>query len=229
YAPPSDVALPGVNTGLGLYDSPWVGALILNYRHDRWAITPSIQIAEGTSYGSPFTVQGVDPRNCTSIDPTQAGNQCNYTTVNGAGAVPTGLLYIPNPETGSFDNIGQYRNPFIMVGNIALSYDITPKITMNVTIANLFHTCFGGSKEPWTSAYPASSNVCSYDANPFYVSNYQLGPGYLTPGNPSSYSAAANGTTLYPWQQQPYAPGIGSVAGVIPPPFNVYVTFNVRL
>ncbi len=52
-----------------------------------------------------------------------------------------------------------------MVGNLALSYDITPKITMNVTVANLFHTCFGGSKEPWTSAYPASSNVCGYTAN----------------------------------------------------------------
>ncbi len=229
YAPPSDVALPGVNTSLVLYDSPWVSALILNYRHDRWAVTPSIQVAEGTSYGSPFTVQGVDPRLCTQLDPYQAGNQCAYTSLIGQGATPTGLLYVPNPETGSFDTIGAYRNPFIMVGNIALSYDITPKITMNVTIANLFHTCFGGSKEPWTSAYPASSNVCGYGANGAYVSNYQLGPGYLTPGNPSSYSAAANGTSVYPWQLQPYAPTTGSVAGVIPPPFNVYVTFNVRL
>ncbi len=229
YAPPSDVALPGVNSALGLYDSPWVSSLILNYRHDRWAITPTIQLAEGTSYGSPFTVQGVDPRDCTSIDATQAGNQCNYTTVAGAGATPTGLLFIPNPETGSFDTIGQYRNPFIMVGNLALSYDITPKITMNVTVANLFHTCFGGSKEPWTAAYPVSSNICGYTANSFYVSNYQLGPGYLTPGQPSTYSAAANGTTLFPWQQQPYAPSNGSNAGVVPPPLNIYVTFNVKL
>lgn len=229
YAPPSDVALPGVNTSLGLYDSPWVSSLILNYRHDRWAITPTIQLAEGTSYGSPFTVQGVDPRLCTAIDPNQAGNQCNYTSLIGQGATPTGLLYIPNPETGSFDGIGQYRNPFIMVGNLALSYDITPKITMNVTVANLFHTCFGGSKEPWTSAYPASSNVCGYAANGSYVSNYQLGPGYLTPGQPSTYSAAANGTSVYPWQLQPYAPTEGSVAGVIPPPINIYVTFNVKL
>ncbi len=97
YAPPSDVALPGVNTALGLYDSPWVSSLILNYRHDRWAITPTIQLAEGTSYGSPFTVQGVDPRLCTAIDPNQAGNQCNYTSLIGQGATPTGLLYHPEP------------------------------------------------------------------------------------------------------------------------------------
>jgi hypothetical protein len=229
YAPASDVALPGVNTDLGLYDSPWTTALILNYRHDKWAITPSIQLAQGSSYGSPFTVQGVDPRLCTQIDPTQSGNQCAYTSLIGQGSTPSGLLYIPNPFTGSFDSIGQYRNPFIMVGNVAFSYDITPKVTMNVTVANLFHTCFGGSKEPWTSAYPPSSNICGYAANPFYVSNYQLGPGYLTPGNPASYSAAANGTSVYPWQLQPYAPTLGTSAGVIPPPFNVYITFNVKL
>jgi hypothetical protein len=229
YAPASDVALPGVNTDLGLYDSPWVTALILNYRHDKWAITPSLQLAQGSSYGSPFTVEGVDPRLCTQIDPTQSGNQCAYTSLIGQGATPTGLLYIPNPFTGSFDSIGQYRNPFIMVGNIAFSYDITPKITMNVTVANLFHTCFGGSKEPWTTAYPASSNVCSYFANGAFVSNYQLGPGYLTPGNPSSYSPTANGTNVYPWQLYPYAPSTGTAAGVIPPPFNVYITFNVKV
>ena len=188
-----------------------------------------MQFATGSSYGSPFTVQGVDPRLCTAIDGTQAGNQCAYTSLIGQGATATGLLYIPNPETGSFDSIGQYRNPNIMTGNIALSYDITPKITMNVTIANLFHTCFGGSKEPWSSAYAPSSNICGYGANGAYVSNYQLGPGYLTPGQPSTYSAAANGTTLFPWQQQPYEPTTGSAAGTLPPPFNVYVTFNVKL
>ncbi len=231
YAPASDVALPGVNTDLGLYDIPWVTSLIVNYRHDKWAITPSLQISTGSSYGSPFTVQGVDPRLCTAIDMSVgAGNdQCAYTSLIGQGATATGLLYIPNPETGTFDNIGQYHNPDIMVGNIAFSYDITPRITMNVTVANLFHTCFGGSKEPWTTAYPPGTNVCGYFANGAYVSNYQFGSGFATPGDPASYSAAANGTTVQPWQLQPYAPTSGTVAGVIPPPINVYVTFNVKM
>jgi hypothetical protein len=230
YAPPSLVLLPGVNNSdVGLYDAPWVTSLIVNYRHNKWAVTPSIQLAQGSSYGSPFTAQGVDPRLCTAIDPTQAGNQCNYTSLIAQGATATGQFFIPNPETGSFDSLGQYRNPWIMVGNLAFSYDVTPKITMNVTVANIFHTCFGGSKEPWTTAYPPSSNICGYAPNPFYVSNYQLGPGYQTPGNPASYSAAANGTNVYPWQLQPYTPTLGSSAGVIPPPFNVYVTFNVKV
>jgi Carboxypeptidase regulatory-like domain/TonB-dependent Receptor Plug Domain len=231
YAPASDVALPGVNTALGLYDIPWETTLLLNWRHDRFAVTPSLQLATGASYGSPFTVEGVDPRLCTSNDPSVGApvGQCNYATVAGQGATPTGLLYIPNPQTGSFDNIGQYHNPNIMVGNIAFSYDLSPRITVNLTVANVFHTCFGGSKEPWTTAYPPSTNICSYGANSFYVSNYQNGAGFSTPGNPSSYSAAANGTTLQPWQQQSYAPGIGSVAGVLPPPLNAYLTFNVKL
>jgi hypothetical protein len=231
YAPASDVALPGVNSALGLYDIPWVTALIVNWRHDKFAVTPSLQLSTGASYGSPFTVQGVDPRLCTANDLSASApvGQCAYTSVLGQGATPSGLLYIPNPQTGSFDTIGAYHNPNIMVGNIAFSYDLSPRITVNLTVANVFHTCFGGSKEPWTSAYPPSNNICSYGANGEYVSNYQFGSGFANPGNTASYDPVANGTTLAPWQQQSYAPGLGSVAGVIPPPINAYLTFNVKL
>jgi hypothetical protein len=230
YSPASDVALPGVNTALGLFDVPWMTALILNYRHDKFAVTPSLQLATGSTYGEPFAVQGVDPRLCTAIDGTQSGNQCAYTSLIGQGATATGLLYIPNPQTGTFDSVGQYHNPLMMIGNLALSYDVTPKLSVNLTVANLFHTCFGGTKEPWTTAYAPSANVCAYAPNPFYVSNYQLGPGYLTPGQPASYSAAANGTSVQPWQLQSYTPNLGgTAAGIIPPPINIYVTFNVKL
>ncbi len=232
YEPASNVALPGVNTTLALYDVPWNTALILNYRHDKFAVTPSLQLAEGSSYGEPFTVQGVDPRLCTAIDQSVgAGNdQCAYTSVIGQGDTASGLLYIPNPETGSFDSVGQYHNPNIMVANIAFSYDLSPRITVNLTVANIFHDCFGGSKEPWTTAYPPSNNTCSYAPNPFYVSNYQFGAGFATPGNPASYSAAANGTNVQPWQLQPYTPSLGgTAAGVIPPPINAYLTFNIKL
>jgi hypothetical protein len=232
YAPASNVALPGVNSGLGLYDAPWVNTLILNYRHDKWAVTPSLQLSSGSSYGSPITVQGVDPRECSAVDNTDtvAANECAYTSVIGTAATTSGLLYIPNPQTGTFDGIGAYHQPNILVGNIALSYDVTPKISINLTVSNLYHTCFGGSKEAWTSAYPAGQNVCGYFANGLYVSNYQLGNGYATPGVTSSYSATANGTSLFPWQQQSYAPSNGAgAAGTIPPPINAYLTVNIKL
>ncbi len=229
YAPASDVALPGVNTGLGLYDAPFIGSLILNYRHDRFSVTPSVQIVSGSSYGSPFTTQGVDPRDCTTTDPNQTGNQCNYTSLLGAGATPTGLLYVPNWQTGTFDSVGQYRDPNLVVGNIAFSYEVSPRVSLNLTLANIYHTCFGGSKEPWSTAYPASSSICGYGANGLQVSNYQLGSGYAKPDNAAAYSASANGTSLYPWQFQSYAPSNGSFAGTVPAPFNAYFTVNVRL
>ncbi|MDE2483603.1 MAG: TonB-dependent receptor [bacterium] len=230
YAPTSDVALPGVNTGLGIYDAPWVTTLILNYRKDKLAITPSLQLVSGSSYGSPFTTQGLDPRECTANDTAATDPaQCAWTSVLGAGATQTGLLYVPNWQTGTFDGVGQYRNPNLMVGNIAVSYDLSPKVSLNLTLANVFHTCFGGSKEPWSTLYKPSSTVCGYGANGLQVSNYQSGDGMKTPGNSASYNAAANGTTLAPWQFQSYAPTTGSGAGFIPAPFNAYLTVNVKL
>jgi hypothetical protein len=230
YDPASDIVLPGVNTTPNIFNTPWVNALLVNYRHGKWAVTPSLQLASGSGGGTPLAVQGVDPRLCQSIDMSQSGNQCNYTSLIGQGATPSGLLYIPNPQTGKFDSLGQYTEPNMLVGNIAFSYEVTPKISVNLTLTNVYHTCFGGDKEPWTAAYPAGPNVCGYFPNSAYVSNYQLGAGYLTPGNPASYSAAANGTTLAPWQLQSYAPNTSNGAGnEIPPPFNAYLTVNIKL
>lgn len=227
YAPTGNVLLPGVNTNPGFYDAPWVGNIIVNYRKDKFAITPSIQWATGSSYGSPLTVQGVDPRECAGNDPTPGfTSQCDWQSLQGAGATATGLLYIPNPQTGTFDSIGQYHNPVLLTGNVALTYDASPKISLNLTLANVFHTCFGGSKEPWTTAYSPGTNICSYVPNGSYVSNFQRGAGMA---NPRSYDAAANGTMLFAWQQQSYAPLNGTNVGLVPPPFNAYLTVNIKI
>ncbi len=231
YAPAGIVATPGVTTNFEFYDAPWISSLILNYRHDKLAITPSLQLATGSSYGSPFDVQGIDPRTCTTLDPSPSApaGQCNYHTTTGVAATDTGVLYVPNWQTGSFASVGQYHNPTLLTGNLALTYDINPRMTAHVTLTNIFHTCFGGTKAPWTSAYAPGANVCSYTANGSYVSNYQLGGGAVNPQNTASYDAAANGTTLYPWQQQSYAPTNGSFAGSLPSPFNAYFNLEVKL
>ena len=231
YAPTGQVVLPGVNSSFAFYDAPWVGNIILNYRKDKFAVTPSLQWTTGSSYGSPVTVQGVDPRECTANDTSAsaAANQCDWQSLASAGATATGLLYIPNPQTGTFDGIGQYHNPTIMVGNIAFSYDVSPKVSVNLTVANVFHTCFGGSKEPWSTAYAPGRSICGYTPNGSYVSNFQRGGGMANPGNIASYDAAANGTTLYPFQFQSYAPNQGTNVGIVPPPFNAYLTVNVKL
>ncbi len=229
YPPPSDVALPGVNSGLGIYDSPWVSSLILNYRKDKFAITPSIQLVSGSSYGSPLTTQGVDPRTCTATDPTTP-NQCDWTSINAAGATQTGLLYVPNWQTGQFDAPGTYHNPNLLLGNVALSYDVSPRISLNLTMSNIFHTCFGGTKAAWTSAYAPSSTVCGYGANGFQVSNFQRGAGASNPSSSAAFNSAANGGfTPQNWQFQSYVPTNGSFAGTIPPPFNAYLTVTIKM
>ncbi|HEV7180108.1 MAG TPA: TonB-dependent receptor, partial [Candidatus Baltobacteraceae bacterium] len=199
---------PGVNTIGGYYDSPWVGSMILNYRKDKFAITPSLQFAQGTSYGSPYDVLGYDPRLCGSNSSasaiTTAGTnpqQCNYLSLTGGTTSPVGYLYVPNPQTGSFATLGAFREPSIVTGNIQLSYDVSPRISAQLTLANVFHSCFGGTKAPWTSAYPAGQAVCGYNQNANYVSNYQNGAGQLNPQNTGAYDPAANGgVAVYPWQ-----------------------------
>lgn len=225
---------PSLNYSPNLYQAPWVSSLILNYRHDRFAITPSLQYDSGTRYGEPMDIVGVDPRSCAANSRTSGvpgagasfpATQCNYATAIAPGATPYGYLYIPNPQTGTFANYGQYVGPGIVVANLAASYEISPKIRLQVTATNLFHDCFGGSREPWTQAYPAGQNICSYVAQVnnlynLYVSNFYNGS--------SPLDKKANGIVPQPWQLQSYGPGNG-LFNVIPPPLNVYVGLQVKL
>ncbi len=245
YTPPTYSFQPGVYTQPGYFDTPFMGTLILNYRKNKLAVTPSIQFTEGTSYGTPFDVQGLDPRVCmanSSQNPAlmAAGGvnpqECDYTTLANLSATSLGYLYVPNPQTGSFASLGQYREPSLLSGNLQISYDISPRINATVTLSNVFHTCFGGTKTPWTTAYPAGSDICGYVPNGYYFNNFQNGAGQLNPGNVSAYSAAANGgVTPYPWEFQSYAPSSGSPAAngaagaQLPQPFNVFVNVTVKV
>ena len=235
YAP-SDVGLsPTSNPTTTYYDAPIASALILNYRHGRFDVTPSIQVVEGSSYGGPMDFTGVDPRACgqnsaaagiTTVSPNTNPNQCDYLSMvspNGATYAQSPSLYIPDPQTGTFAKPGAYRNPNLFLANLMLSYDVSPKVTATVTLANLYHTCFGGSREPWTNGiFAPNRNVCGYGpAGVAYASNFYNGTG------PSD--SAANGTSPYPWQLQSYLPRAGSDAFAVPNPFNAYFQLQIRL
>jgi len=234
YPAPAIGIGPSLNYDPELYQAPWVATLIANYRHNALAVTPSLQFDTGNRYGEPMDTTGVDPRSCSENSLTSkipgAGTsfpatQCNYTSIIAPGASPYGYLYIPNPQTGGFSNYGQYTNPSIMVGNLAVTYDVSPKVRLQLTATNLFHACFGGSSEPWTAAYPPGGAYCQYFAqgNNFdniYVSNFYNGTGPL--------DKKANGVTPQPWQLQSYGPGTALFNGV-PPPLNLYIGAQVKL
>ncbi len=245
WYPPAGLGFqPGVNNGnvAGIwFDTPWVASLILNYRHDKWAITPSVQLQSGASYGTPLDIIGLDPRTCGAnqlvnripnapTNPAWNGaSVCDYLSVQALSASPLGQFYVPNPQTGSFTQIGEFRNPSVLLGNVQLSYDVSPKIRGVVTLTNIFHTCFGGTKEPWTTAYPPGHVNCGYFSN---QGNYAGGvfngvpAGWYNGASPAD--TAANGVAAMPWTLQSYKPVIlNGFGGYLP--FNAYFQVQVKL
>jgi len=224
-----DALKPGVYTGSpGFYNSPFVTNLVVNYRHQKLAITPSMQIQAGSVYGSPYDVVGVDPRNCyanqqtTGVSTGATGQNCDYLQT-GPGASPNWTyLYVPNPQTGSFTTYGQYRQPTIAMANLQLSYDVSPKVTLQLTASDLWHTCFGGSSEPWTAFAKPSSINCGY-----YANGFNNAPGWYNGTSPAD-AAANNGIASYPWESQSYLPKLNnSIGGFIP--FTLYLQAQVKL
>ncbi|HLI97753.1 MAG TPA: TonB-dependent receptor, partial [Candidatus Baltobacteraceae bacterium] len=224
------------DTGLDYpYISPNVFVLLLNYKHDKFSITPALMINQGASYGSPGDFQGLDPRTCqqnqglganipTAPNPLAADyTSCQAAAIGASGSSP-GTLFIPNPYSGKFDSFGQFRQPWQANLGLQMRYDISPRITANVTVANLYQRCFGGSAEPWTAIYPPDHNACAYYGNRFFISNFYNGS--------SPNDTAANGVPLNPYFAAAFAPSysgndVNSYNQVLP--LEVYVDLQIKL
>ncbi len=206
-------------TGLDVpYTSPHTFAVVLNYRKNRLAITPAFTLNAGTYYGSPGDVIGIDPRTCkrnqgfsgtAGVDPLTA----DYTSCK-AAPTSSGSLYIPNPETGHFDRFGEFQQPWQFNLGAQISYDVSPRVRANMTIANLVNRCFGGTKHPWTTAYPPSDKVCGYGSNTFYISNFYNGT--------SPNDTAANLVALNPYFAHSFIPTYGDASA-----FNYNLPLNI--
>jgi hypothetical protein len=220
------------------YLSPNVLSAVVNYKHNRFSITPALTFNEGALYGNPSDVLGIDPRTCTgnskrlrrlsdpSVDPLQA----DYTTCGLAATqngTLSGALYIPNPQTGVFDSFGAFRQPSQLNLSMQMSYQIAPSVKANLLLANLVNACFGGSNEPWTKQYPPNSYTCGYvSGGPFgssyYVSNFYNGT--------SPNDRAANGVPLNPAFAQSFIPAYADTNSlVLPGPFNAYLQVDIKI
>lgn len=129
----------------------------------------------------------------------------------------TGTIVIPNQYTGAFDQPGAFVNPTQFLMNLQLSYDVSPKVTLVGTFANLVNHCFGGSKEAWTIS---NNSVCSYG-----IIN---GAGAIPPvGN--VYNP---GASIQKFVQYPYGAYLGSVnvdGNSTVQPFNFYLEARIKL
>ncbi|MBV9028512.1 MAG: hypothetical protein JO311_07815 [Candidatus Eremiobacteraeota bacterium] len=92
-------------------------------------------------------------------------------------------------------------------------------------MTNLFHVCWGGTSQSWTSTYSPGSVYCGYNSNSLYVGKTP-GQGWFNGASPNDKKA--NGVTPYAWQTQPYFPQIGNGIGSYLP-FNAYFSASVKL
>ncbi|HTU81749.1 MAG TPA: TonB-dependent receptor [Candidatus Acidoferrales bacterium] len=215
------------------YLSPNTVTAIANYRHSRFAVTPSVQFNEGQPYGNPGDVEGIDPRTCTNNSRRMTGSpihtanplQADYTSclasLTQTGTYP-GELFIPNPQTGVFDSFGTFRQPNQLNLSLAMSYDINQRVTANLILTNLLNACFGGSNEPWSRQFAPNSYTCGYQNNYFYVSNFYNG---VSPND-----KGANGVALNPAFANAYVPAWADTnAYTLPGPFNAYLQFQIKI
>jgi hypothetical protein len=214
----------GVGSSALAYGSPYVASLILNYRHNKFSITPSFQFEGGGKYGYPEANPGVDPAGCTAVLPGVAGS-------NGAGrydATKCGSLSaVPDTYTGVFDQLGAFTQPNLIAMNLALNYDVSPRVTLTGTLANIFNTCWGGSAEPWTFS---NGNVCSY-ATVGYEQGYA---GEILPVGNIYNPAGYHGSVIQPFVKYPYAAQFGpaspnTTSGEVKMPFQFYVTAKIKI
>ncbi len=142
--------IPGPFAGLNGYAVPDVVSLLLNYKHDRFRATVGMNYSSGASYGAPTTVPGFDPTSCSlNLGATVAADPASCT------GTP---IFTPNPYTGTFDNLGQYKQPWTFTMGLNLAYDFTPRITGQLGFVNLVNTC-GQRGYPWDNP-----NICTYGA-----------------------------------------------------------------
>ncbi len=128
------------------FGPPVVGTLLLQYRHQRYTVTPSLAFSSGAFYGAPLSTVGGDPAVCATPI-----TSCSSTII------------IPNDWTGQFDKMGAFMQPSRLTGNLALGYAVTPQAELTITMTSLFDSCHQRGYA-WDRA-----QFCSYTTLPFGV------------------------------------------------------------
>src|SRR5580700_10482249 len=218
---------PGpIGSGVNAYNYPYVATLLLNYKHDRLTITPSFQFVAGNRYGAPLTTPGVDPAaGCGRPLPGSTAGDPRYPyrasgggpfNANNSGCAAT--LSIPDPYTGQFDAIGAFREPAQLLAHLQIGYELSARVSLSVTLANLLQTCFGGQHTPFT--YYWSNQTCLY-------TNLIGGP--TTPPVGNAYNPGANVQTFLRYPYEPYFGTYNDQTSSLSEPFNAYFTVKVKI
>ncbi len=144
--PTYDIFPGGIGSSASAYGAPYVATLLVNYKHDKFAITPSLQFAGGAQVRrirrrTRVSTRPLVPPFCPALPATTAAAA---TTHRRAAA----LTAIPDTYTGNFDGLGSFTQPNNIAMNMQLSYDVSPRVQLVGTLANIFNTCWGGTTAP---------------------------------------------------------------------------------
>jgi Carboxypeptidase regulatory-like domain/TonB dependent receptor len=207
------------------FNSPYVATLVANYRHQKFAITPSLQFQGGGKYGVPISEAGIDPASTPLDDLGGCGAPLYGSRYNASTC--QNVVDIPDPFTGGYDGIGAFTQPNELIANLQLSYDVSPRIQLVGILTNLVNYCWGGTKTPWSVN---DGNVCAY--NNVSGTIYPVAP-YGVPGaivNPPGF----NGSIIQPFRKYPYEPNFGPALVSAEnfstkEPLEFYLTANLRL
>ncbi|MDQ6930245.1 MAG: carboxypeptidase regulatory-like domain-containing protein [Candidatus Eremiobacteraeota bacterium] len=142
------------------YETPHVLSLILNYRKNKFNISPSMTYSSGASYGSPLSWPGYVPDQCTNNSATAGApllappQGCSNFTSSGS------FFFIPDVYTGKFDNLGAFKQPSRITMNLSMGYDISDKVKANLILTGLVDSCKQRGYA-WDD-----SNICVYSTFP---------------------------------------------------------------
>jgi hypothetical protein len=203
----------GIEAASDGYENPLVGTFVLNFKHDKWAITPQFQYFEGSQYGDPLSGYGVDPSSCGGVLTSAISGDPRY-PYGGTGSPFNALacsndFAIPDPYTHAFDDLGAFRQPNQFLMHMQVSYDLSSRTSLVLNLANIINTCSGGTAAPWTQF--ANNKVCGYTL-PGYAAPLPYGANIYNPG------ATMQPMVEFPYQENPTIQ-----------PFNAYLDLRVKL
>ncbi|BDE05126.1 hypothetical protein WPS_04020 [Vulcanimicrobium alpinum] len=130
--------IPQPFVGENGYETPHVLSAIVQYKHGKFAITPSLTYTSGASYGSPLSYPGYIPDGGCKM-PGVPYTCSGFTSASGFGL---DYLFIPNAFTGAFDNLGAFKQPSRLTLNLATSFEASKNVKLVVTLTGLIDKCY---------------------------------------------------------------------------------------
>lgn len=176
WYPTYDV-IPGPAAAANGYAVPYVATLLLNYKHHRFTTTNSWNFVSGAEYGAPTAWPGYNPQSCYAPPASWVaahGKAADPAFCDDYGNLP---LFIPDPFTKGYDNLGAFKEPWQLQMGLAFSYDVSPRVTARLNFTNILDIC-GQRGYSWDNPY-----VCSYGSLP---TNFLYPAGNFYPNSVSS-------------------------------------------